>query len=131
MGKSVGYTCDRAECGKFEARQHNTPPPGWIQLSVNIERPSAEDNNRMDLCSNYCLALIAAERAEEDGTPITKGRRVSTEKREYKSPESLENAKRNGRRTSHKLHHLQKGVVVPECEFCQEITATSADLVDA
>ncbi len=119
MAKANGYTCDNPECNKFEVG--DVLPPGWVVLQVFVEK-GVPGQDRMELCSNYCLAKIAVARTEADGRPIGG---VKRGKRIYKSEESKLRAQENGRRTNHMRYHLQKGVLVEDCTFCQEITAPS------
>lgn len=85
MAEVKGYKCDRVECGTFAASEGGRPP-GWVQLCVHPKvprpvggfadardpdhRPTPGKDNCIDLCGNVCLALVALERAEVDGTKV-------------------------------------------------------------
>lgn len=116
MAKATGFTCDNPECGKFLVG--DSLPAGWLVLAVALEK-GIGGQDRMELCSNFCLAQLAVARTEAEGKPLTT---AATPRRVYKSPEARQRAIDNGRRTSHKVHHLGKGVVVEGCKFCEEAT---------
>lgn len=118
MAKATGFTCDHRPCSKFMVGE--ALPDGWLVLRVNVNEGagSAVSRTTFELCSNFCLAELAIARADADGTPVSKKSLPR-----WRSPESLAAAQRNGRRTGHKRSHVDKGVLDPDCEFCQELTA--------
>lgn len=118
MAKATGFACDRKECGKFEVGE--ALPLGWITLGVQVSASSGSgvSRNTFELCSNYCAAILLADRADADGTPVNRKARAGNRF----TPEGLAAAQRNGRRSGHVRAHTNKGVVDPDCEFCQEIT---------
>lgn len=67
MGKATGYTCDRKECGAFEATEAK-PPLGWVIVRPVAEHPTAVDpqlsSQEFIYCGDYCLAISAVERFE-------------------------------------------------------------------
>ena len=117
MAKATGFTCDNPECGKFLVG--DSLPAGWLVLAVALEK-GIGGQDRMELCSNFCLAQLAVARTEAEGRPL-KGTKPSG-RRLYKSEEARLRAQENGRRTTHKVHHADKGVLVEGCTYCEEST---------
>lgn len=109
MAKATGYTCDR--CSKFIVGE--ALPKGWLVLRVDVDPKLGGGNGAagFELCSNLCLAELAIERAEADGTPVRKSK-AKTGQRYTEA--GLEAARRNGRHSAHLRGHVSKAIVNPD-----------------
>lgn len=113
MAKVVGITCDR--CGKFMEEKEI----GRIVLTVQTNHGNPADH--FDICGNRCLAVVALERAKEEGVLPPGIRYQFSQKKRDISPETRELFAQNAKKMQHgRWHTPDKKGPQEDCEFCLE-----------
>lgn len=89
MAKAAGFTCDRPGCNLFAvadtSENAKAVPDGWHILFLNGD---SKHESRKELCSDFCVAMLAIERFEVNGATFrraagTKGK-GTTEGKTYR-----------------------------------------------
>ena len=117
MARATGYTCDREGCGTFVSTTDGKLPSGWMTLTVhaaNDLRPGT-----FELCSNKCVRLLASER-EKAERELGQERPAAAEVHLYSGTGPTGYPREA---VGHRTQHVAKGIVNPDCEFCQAETA--------
>lgn len=112
MAKVTGISCD--VCGDFAATANGALRPAtWMRVSIGT---SADEG--FDICSNKCLAALGRQRQAAD--------------REMAAPPPAAVPDQKGKGSEgqrawarHLGGHRNRGIVDPECDYCDR--ETSAD----
>jgi hypothetical protein len=122
--KTIGFTCDRQACGRFEKGE--ALPDGWVVLRPQVLNDDVKGaDNTFEFCSNVCLAIAAADRALAlDGTDVVPLiRRVRKAEGDNANPAVRLGSSAgvdNGLRARHTRWHTNRDIVDPDCEICIE-----------